>query len=211
MEEHTTFCPSCGAPQIKVATPEDSLTNQPSTPPLPPGTPDSVQPPALPLQLVPAGQIQWKKFRRMALLLSVISGAALVFLGPIGVLVLLADVVIAVSRYRRYHPGPLFASHGARLGAFAGFLSFIIALILSIPLVVRNSSEIHRQILVAIQQRTAGNPDPRAQQLGQWMATNQGMWTFIVFSMVLALILCLVLSSATGALTAAFSGNRQRH
>ena len=130
--------------------------------------------------------------------------------GPFGILLLIGNVAIAVSRYRRDHPGPLFASQGARLGASGGLVSFAVALIFGIPQIARNWDEIRRQLFVAIQQKTAGNPDPHAQQATQLMGSNQGMVVFIVFSLVLALAFCLLLSSAAGALTATLSSNRQR-
>ena len=69
MEEQTPFCRSCGAPQIRVAVPEEAapLLNDPVTPPLEPGTPAGLQPPAIPVYFeVPAG-IQWRKYVRIVL------------------------------------------------------------------------------------------------------------------------------------------------
>src|SRR5512146_3268581 len=49
VEEGTAFCPQCGAPQIRVA----SAQQAPASPPLPPGTPETAQPPAEPVALEP--------------------------------------------------------------------------------------------------------------------------------------------------------------
>lgn len=207
VEEHTTFCPACGAPQIKVALP--ATANLPSPPAMPPGTPDSLSPPALPAQVIPASPIEQKKFWRIAVPFSLISGAALAFLGPFGIPIFLFAVVLAVSRYRRNYPGPLPASRGARLGAFTGLLTFIVAAGLGAIEALRNTSEIRNQFLQVIQQKAA-DPNLRTQQAAQFLATDQGFMFFLIFLGVFLLVFCLMLSSAVGALTVVFSGNKRR-
>jgi len=59
-----------------------------------------------------------------------------------------------------------------------------------------------------VQQQTAGNPDPRAQQVVQFVATRPGLILFTVFLAIFTLAFFLVLSSAVGALTAAFSRSK---
>lgn len=203
VEENTTFCPGCGAPQIKVTLP-DVPTSPTFTPPVPRAVP------AVPLPSLPQREIQWKKFWRIALPFSLMNGVALVILGPYGILVFLAGVILPVSRYRRLHSGPLLASHGARLGAFTGFLTFLVALALGTLLALNNTGEIRQQISLAVQQRAAAHPDPNAQQVVQFMATNQGLMLVAIFAVIFSLVFCLALSSAAGALTAAFSSNKQR-
>src|SRR5690349_21386787 len=92
VEEQTAFCPSCKAPQIKVSVPADSLANQPSTLPLPPGTPSSIEPPSLPLHFVHATPIDWKRFRSIALPLSLLAGLSITFVAYLGLLVFIACV-----------------------------------------------------------------------------------------------------------------------
>lgn len=177
---------------------------------MPPGTPDSLSSPALPAQVIPASPIERKKFWRIAVPFSLISGAALAFLGPFGVPIFLFAVVLAVSRYHRNYPGPLPASRGARLGAFTGLLTFIVAAGLGAIEALRNTSEIRNQLLQVIQQKTATNPDLRTQQAAQFLATDQGFMFFLIFLVVFLLVFCLMLSSAAGALTVVFSGNKRR-
>jgi hypothetical protein len=207
IEEGTTFCPSCSAPQIRVTVP--SATDQPLTPPLPPGTPDSIQPPAIPVRFGPVERIQWRKFWRIALPLALINAASFVW-GIAGVLVFTLGVVVAVSLYRRRHQGRLLASQGARLGAIAGLLTFAVIFILGISLVLHDPAEAHRQLLLAVQQKAASSPDPHMPQLIQFFATDQGFKAFLVFAALFTLAFCLVLGSAAGALTAVFSGNQRR-
>lgn len=209
VEEHTTFCPACGAPQIKVALPATS-TQVPVALPMSAESPDSIQAPALPLQPPPEARIQWKKFWRIGSLLALISGVALFFLGPLGILVFLLGVAIAVIRYRREHPGPLLVSHGALLGALMGLLNFVVAFIFTAIAVMNDPSDARRQMLAAIQQKTAGSPDPRVQQVTQFLSTEQGFIAFLIFAAVFMLVFCLALASATGALTAVFSRDRKQ-
>ena len=76
-------CPKCGAPQIRVAVEEG---NEPVTPPMPPGTPDEVQPPATPVY--PQGEgwnhpvvapdprrVQWRSAFPLAVAVGLLGGA----------------------------------------------------------------------------------------------------------------------------------------
>src|SRR5262249_1638757 len=126
VEEQTPFCAACGAPQIKVTVPA-APANEPSSSPLPPGTPDSIQPPAVPVSFLPPGQIQWKKSGRVAVPLSVLAGISIAVIAPLGLLIFFGGIVYSVNRYRREHPGHLRASQGALLGALNGLISFLVS------------------------------------------------------------------------------------
>jgi hypothetical protein len=213
VEEHTTFCPSCGAAQIKVTAPAGVPADPGLSPPLDPGSPDSTPQPELPLQVVPSGQIRWRSFWRIALIISMLNGLAFIFLGLFGLslagmLVFVVGIAFAIVLYRPHHQGPLLASQGARLGAFAGLLSFAVLLFLTVLAVAPNPGEYRKQLVLAVQQQTAGNPDPRAQQVAQFVATRPGLILFTVFLVIFTLAFFVVLSSAVGALTAAFSRSK---
>lgn len=208
MEEQTTFCPACGAPQIKV-TPK-SAADQPSTLPLPPGTPASIEPPALPLHFAHPAPIEWKKFLRSALPLCVLAGLGLAYTGLIGVIIFFGLVAIMVVRYQRQHPAPLSGSQGARMGALAGVLSFFVVLIVVAFSVLQNPGELQRQLVTAMNQRFANNPDPHAQQFAQWATSTEGLVVFLVLATIITLIFFVILASAVGAIAASLSGSRQR-
>ena len=202
VEDGTAFCPSCNAPQIKVAVPERSPAET-STIALPPGTPDSIQPPAVPVNLDAAGEIQWKRFLRVGLPLSILGCFSVAVLGPYGMLVCQGIVAIAVARYRRNHHGFLRGSQGALLGASLGFFIFVVYLLFFVTEVAINPTEFHSQMVANIQQTFADNPSPLAQQLAQLAISN--FWGFVLLALSFAFVVTVVLSGITGALTASFS------
>src|SRR5437016_14507970 len=106
VDDHVPFCPSCGAPQIKVSTQESSSAapDLPVTQPLEPGTPGSIHPPAIKIPMAAAGALQWKRFLRISLPLAFLSGLATAFRPPLGFLFLLISIFIATSLYRRKQP-----------------------------------------------------------------------------------------------------------
>jgi hypothetical protein len=206
LEDRTTFCPSCGAPQIKVAAPEGASTNEPSILPLHSGMPDSIQPLPLPINL-DAGKIQWKRYRRIALSLSAVTGICIAFFAPLGLPIFLGAIVYTVGRYRRECAGHLSALQGAKLGAFNGFVSFVAASILQAAF---DHGEYRRLMTLELQRRFAGNPDPQVQQFAHWAASDAGFLALMLFSLLFLLAIFLIVSSFAGALTATFSSNRQR-
>lgn len=210
MEERAAFCPSCGAAQIRVPTPEETPLPPPEEPAAGPGIPelalaDAVQPLRLP--------IQWKTFSRIALPLSVVSGMGIAWF-PSGLMIVMGSIVLGVRLYRRRHPGPMAASQGAKLGAFVGFFGFIFFSIFSLIYFVRDGSQLRetmRETMTAsIQKAVSQNPDPQTQQQLQrmmhWLGTNQGIVFFILAGMIFYLAALVLLAGITGALSVAFSG-----
>lgn len=211
VEEQTTFCPACGAPQIKVTA--RSAADQPSTLPLPPGTPASIEPPALPLHFAHPAPIEWKKFLRSALPLCAVAGVALGLLGLIGIIMFFALVAAMVILYQRRHPGPLSASQGARIGALAGLISFIVAMFVVTLIVLHNPDDARQQWVTTIQmaqQRSARSADPQTQQLAKWFTSSEGIVVALVFGTVVSLVFFVILASAVGAIAASLSSSRQR-
>lgn len=178
--------------------------------PLPPGTPASIEPPALPLHFAQSTPIQWKKFLRSALPLSVLGGFGLAYTSLFGVIVFFGLVAIMVIRYQRQHPAPLSASQGARMGALAGILSFTVVLIVTAFNVLQNPGELRRQLLAAMNQRFANNPDPQAQQFAHWATSTEGLVVFSVLAAIITLIFFAILASAVGAIAASLSSRQRR-
>src|ERR1041385_7562161 len=114
MGEQTPFCPSCGAPQIRVsvrtAVPD---THEPDSLNTPPPPLDSAPPqlPGGPVGLVPFRPVLWKKFFRIVFPMAVLVGASTAAMLPVGLLIFLpASVVLAIHLYRRrQQPGPIKA------------------------------------------------------------------------------------------------------
>lgn len=210
VEEQTTFCPSCNAPQIRVSVPAGFAVNQPATAPLPPGTPASIEPPAVPLHFAPPTPINWKKFLPVALLLSLLAGISIIAFAPVGLLVFIACVMGAVSWYRRKHSGTLTATQGAKLGAVTGVLGFVLPLIIVIVLMVRQSAEYRKQMELVIQQKLGPNPDPQALQIAHWFSSPQGFVFSVIFTVLFLLAIVAIISSLAGAVSAAGFSNRRR-
>lgn len=206
VEEGSAFCPSCNAPLIKVAAPQAAAKESFTQPPAPSAA-DLIPPAAAPVSSTETGAIQWKKYRRLALPLSLVAGAGIAVLAPIGLLFFVASIVFAVARYSRDHQGPLRASHGAKMGAFNGLISFA-TMVALVTLLFRQ--QFHEQMMQAVQKQYGGNTDPQIQQIVHWMSTSQGYATLIIFSVVFGLAVFLIVSSFIGAVTISFSANRNR-
>jgi hypothetical protein len=210
VEDQTPFCPSCRAPQIRVTTPASAQPDQPSTEPLPPGTPASIEPPAVPVHFAQPTPIDWKKFRRISLPLIAVSTLANIFLVPLGFLLFLACTMLAVSRYRRVHPGALPASQGAKLGAVMALLSLSVPCVVAFILTFYNAAENQQQMVRGLQQRLPPNPDRILLHLVQWIGTYRGYVIASLISFGVVFVVLLVVASLIGALTATTFRNPPR-
>ncbi len=213
VEEGTAFCKQCGAPQIRVAYDE-----KPATPPLPPGTPEEMQPPAEPVTMaeetrapaVPAG-IDWSQAVPAAALGGLFLAAAAI--PVVGVLLwVLGAGLVSVAFYRRRVPNAVLTPGlGARIGAVSGLFGFgIFAVIFALEMLAsRGSGKLRRMLEEVIHQAAARNPDPRAQEAVQQMMTPAGLAFLITFMLVLFLVVFLLLSSAGGAVGAWLLGKKR--
>ena len=209
VEEGTAFCKQCGAPQIRVAGPEGAVIS----PPLEPGTPGGLQPPAQPVPLPHAApqvepgempvhqRVDWGDALPGALLAGAL--VALSWLLPfVGFLLWpLAAGVLAVLLYVRRHPvREMAAGLGARIGVTAGLLGFgMMALLMSLELLAfRGTGKLRQLLLQTMQQAMANNPDPAAQDAMQKLMTPEGIAVLVTFAMVLFLALFLGLGALGG-------------
>ena len=200
MEELTPFCRSCGAPQIRVAAPEETapLLNDPVTPPLEPGTPAGLQPPAIPVYFEAPAGIQWRRYVRIVLPFAFASGMCIAFFGPFGFVVLIISVVLCSRRYRRANPGRFTAAYGARLGALTALLSFPSFLLFFGMIVAAAPDMFHEVMLRPLQQRAAQAPE--YQEMLRWASTREGFGVLVAMSILVLLIFLLALAAAAGAL-----------
>ncbi len=210
IEGQLTFCPACGAPQIRVSKAAE-LSQQETTasdsglpaPPLPGSH--------FPAQLSTTVGIDWRYFLRTAIPLAVLTDVLTVALHPLALFVFLpANLVWAISRYRRHRPVAIGTGQGAKMGAIMGLLSF--AFLLAYFLV--GLSFLHAQyrelMVTQLHQLSAQNPDPQAQQMLQWFATPDGLIAFTVFALFSFLLICLAVGSGSGAMAIALRKNRDR-
>lgn len=210
IEEHTTFCPSCGAPQIKVVVRGDAPGNEPATPPLPPGTPDSIQAPSVPLKPTPVGRIRWKRFLRFGVPLAMVSAVVVSSpAGLLGIVMFLVSLVVAIAVYRREHPTPLTTMQGATLGAAMGLVSWLFVLIFSTVKASLDWARFRQDWLDNLHQRIGTNPDPQLQPFIHWASTNQGIIVVSLVSAVITAVFVGVMTGVIGAITAAASRQRR--
>jgi len=210
IEGQLTFCPACGAPQIRVSRASEPLQQETTTSDsgLPaPHSPDS----RFPAQLSTTVGIYWRYFLRTAIPLAVLTDVLTVTLHPLTLFVFLpANLVWAISRYRRQRPVVIGSGQGAKMGAMMGLLSF--AFFLAYFLV--GLSFLHAQyrevMITQIHQLSAQNPDPQAQQMLQWFATPDGLITFTAIALVTILLICLAVGSGSGAMAIALRKDRKR-
>jgi hypothetical protein len=211
IEGQLTFCPACGAPQIRVS----ATAEQPPGveeihgADFPTGTPP---PPTPPYARLPRGTgIAWKEFLRPAAPWAFLTGMLAVVLPPVGLFVLLpASLVWSIGRYRREHPLPLRRGQGATMGALMALFSFGIFLFFSLAAIYFKPTEYRDFMLARIHEAAAKNPDPQAQSSLAWLATPDGLILSTVLALGVFLILFLIIGMGTGALSVAVGKPRNR-
>ena len=213
MEDGVPFCPQCGAPQIRVMTaaqPAPGRSSSDTVMDLRPGQPATLA------NLQPAGLSRaWRAANLAAglgalaaLLVAVVTG-----LPQLGFFLwMLGGGVLAVVIYRRrQHLGFLSAGMGARLGAMAGLMGFVIFGLLSLVQVLsmRGTGQLRAALEQALKTSAAHSGNPEAQQMVQQFLTPEGMRLLLALGIVLMLVLFLALSSLGGAIAATISGKRE--
>lgn len=234
IEEGVAFCPHCGAPQIRVISPEgdaqappspsaEVLQNVPSQPaqawansdtqpPQPAWTQSGTHYPP------PALAIRWDLAWKGALLSGI--GAAILSAIPIVsvgcCLWMLGAGALAVGLYQKQVPGATITpGMGMRVGALAGFFGFLVnAVVTTVSFVAfRRSSDFRRAMQEQMDKQMASNPDPKVkemvQQMVAWMSTPQGAATLVVFVLVFMAVAFLIFTAAGGALGASMFGRRR--
>jgi preprotein translocase subunit SecG len=209
IEGQPAFCPSCGAPQIRVSRAIETSQEETTA------ASDSVVPASsLPGQPLPFGLssksgIDWKYFLRTAIPLAALTDVLTMTLHPLALFVFLpANLVWAISRYRRHRPIVIRSGQGARMGALMGLLSFAFFAAFFLVSISLQRTQYHDLMVSQIQQISAQNPDPQAQQVLQWFTTPDGLIAFTAFALITLLLLCLALGSGSGAL---FGALRKRN
>jgi hypothetical protein len=204
------FCPACGAPQIRVASREPKPAETGDSAAIPPPPPDVV---ILPAQhgFVAASQIQWKPFLRLALALAPAVGLVVISVFPVGCLLLAGAVVWAIHRYRLRWPGPLQRAQAAKLGALLGLLSFGFAMIFFGIGVGLDPSGYRQSVEKVLQDALARSTNPDAQRAAQALFSGpNGIVLATIMGLGFLLVLVLLISATTGALSVNVDRNRPR-
>ena len=204
MDEDASVCPVCKAPQIRVPTsqPEEIEFHSEQEAHYPAGTP-APGPPGP----IANHAIAWGDFFRLASPLSALTGILAVAIPILGLFLMLPfSVRWVIFRYRSQHPAPMNRVQGARLGAFAGMLSFLSFLIFSLATISLKHEAVSRMLEESIKD----NPNPRNQQLLQVLSTHDGFIAFLVLSLLIAMVLFFLLGIASGALAVPAWDRRKR-
>ncbi len=218
IDEQITFCPGCGAPQIRVsASRDDSDLSEISSIPVPQDhilPQDHAHNPAV----LSAGagtfslaEVRWKKFLRIALPFALANGLVTLPLGLLGwLLIVPASVLWSIFLYRRQVPdATLTPGRGARMGATIGLLSAGFFSVVLVTWAAAKPAEFRALMLQALQQAATQNPDPQVQQMLQsWFQGPNGMAVFVAIFAITASVIFLVCTSTAGALAGLFSANR---
>jgi hypothetical protein len=120
---------------------------------------------------------------------------------------------ISVALYRRRSArGVISGGMGARLGVVSGGFGFVIfALIRAVSIVVFHAgARLRAEMLQALDQAIARNPDPQAQAMLQYFKSPDGFTFLMIFVTLAALVSFLLLSTVGGLLGAKILGNKAR-
>ena len=214
VEDGVPFCPQCGAPQIRVM-----AAVQASSPTSVPGRLNERQFPAPPVTLGELSSGTWSRAWWSANLaaglgaLGALVVAVATGLPQLGFLAwMLGGGMLGVVIYRRrQHLAHLTAGMGARLGAMAGLMGFVIFGLLSLVqmLALRGTGQLQAALEQALKASAARSGNPEAQQMVQQFLTPEGMRTLLILGILLMLVMFLALSSLGGVIAAAFSRRRE--
>lgn len=207
VEDQTPFCASCGAPQIRVNVAQETpfASDAPATPPLEPGTPASIQPPALPVHFDGRTIVPRKKFLRQIWPFALASGLAMGVIDFLGIVLLIGAIVFCIYRYKSNNPGLFTRSDGTRLGVLTAFISFFPYALLIVTRVAANPETTQKELLQAFQQRLQG---PQYQEMLRQLSTHEGLVMIVGLILFFFLIFLLVLGAITGALGASIKADR---
>jgi hypothetical protein len=214
IDETLPFCPHCGAPQIRVSSPEEEA-GQP--PPLTPDAPQVTSPP--PWASAPAYHpqaVQWDAAWQGAVLCGLIAGILSVVpvIGLGCCLWLLGAGALSVFFYQRRVPAAFVTpGMGMRIGAVSGVVGFVASTFWMVFKFAKDNQEFRSALQEQMEKSIAANPDPRSQDiLRQFMNnlnTPQGLATFFVLILVVVAIAFVVFTAAGGALGAAIFARRR--
>jgi len=218
IDETLPFCPHCGAPQIRVASPEEEASQtspQFSSDRSPQLVTPSTWPSGAPSNIPQPTAIQWELAWKGALL-SGLGAAVLTAMPVLGLgccLWLLGAGALAVWLYQRRVPGTFVTpGMGIRIGAVSGAIGYVATTIWTVLRFASNSQEFRTAMQEQLDKSLAANPDPRAQEImRQFMGnlnTPQGLATFFVLILAIMGVVFVIFSAAGGALGASMLPRR---
>jgi hypothetical protein len=222
VEDGQPFCPNCRTPQIKVPVRPPTA---PVTEPLPPGTPEDVQPPAEPMvnprPLAPRerDRLLWRPAFSAALMAGMLAAVGTsIPIVPVAMLCMFAAGGLAVTLYRRRAGHPRVSTWmGAKLGVMAGGFGFGLLAVLSTIRLFSPSqrTELRAGFSERMSQAMANAADPEVrhamEQFRDYIATDRGLISMMLVFVLIAAIFFLIVSALGGALGAFLFGRDSGH
>jgi hypothetical protein len=209
IEDGKPFCLHCGAPQIRVTTPEASVE------PIFDGRGAMAErDTAALLPTIPAGSLPVTLSRDVKpCALAAALAVMLTFLGLNPFVAALGTGLLAVIFVRRRDPVmAIRPATGARLGAISGLLAFGISAILETLAiaVLHKGAEVRSQMIEKIQQTAERYPGPQVEPFLDFVKSPSGFAFLMVGSVLFGLVAFIVLGSIGGALGAVFVRRQRR-
>jgi hypothetical protein len=205
VEDGILFCQNCGAPQIRVPSSEPVLDVERSE------VSGNSEPATLSLQSshpILSDRIDWSDALRAALLCGFLEAVFSLF--GLGII---AGGALSVALYRRRQSEvPVSVSMGARLGAISGGMAWLfLTLITTIgALAFRTGDQIRQLIFQSMEQAAARNPTVQAQELMQYVKTQDGFAVMLALILFMTLFFFVVLSTLGGMLGSTLFSRRTR-
>lgn len=198
--ENTPFCSQCGAPQIRVS------VNREDGP--------AGSGPPIPMATAPASsRVMWGLAFPRALLAGVLGTIILIIfqflLPPLLVLLLLVPFTGAMAVwFYRARDAELNGGKGFRIGMVAGFMLFIVNVLLAALAFLVDRARALDQIKKQFQEAAARNTDPNAQQMLRNMVDRpEALLGFLVVAGVISFVLFVLFCGIGGAI----AGRSARH
>lgn len=214
IDESLPFCPHCGAPQIRVASPDDDSAQSPISDASPQVLPPSSWTPGAPAYVPNAIQwdLAWKGALLSGLVAALLTAVPILSLGCC--LWLLGAGALAVWLYQRRAPGIVVTpGMGMRIGAVSGVIGFVVTTIWSVVRFATNGQEFRAAMQAQMEKSISSNPDPRAQEIMRQFINNlntpQGLATFFVLMLAIMAVVFVLFSAAGGALGASIFARRR--
>jgi hypothetical protein len=211
IEDGKAFCAQCGAPQIRVLMPE--VAAEPAT------VGDAVLPvvgqettPVFSGAALGSAPSRWSQFLRPCALAAGVAALLMAvglnaFVGALG-----AGFLAATLAERRSPGSTTRATAGALVGGFSGLLLFCMSAFLETLAVVvlHKGDELRSQMMEKVQQAAARYPGPEVQPFVDFVKSPGGFTFMLVASLIFAMVMFVVLGGVGGAVSAAFSGKRNK-
>ncbi len=216
IEDGKPFCAQCGAPQIRVATPELSAEPVAGNVPANDAAAFSLDPPRVPASLnTPALSIgvQWPRAFRVCAVAALISAVTMSLRLMVPLLAVLAAGCLAVILYHYRNPiWKASARSGAQLGAVTAALSSaVIAIFSAIAFaILQTGGPLREQALDAFQQMASRSNDPQVQATLDLLKKPEGLAPKLIVAMVGFFLISVAAGSIAGALTGAFLNRKNR-